>query len=172
MKNTHKLLALIWALAYSISLTKPAYSQDGNTSLADYLAAVAKYNTSYSVLSARAEAKKLGNLSLLTSPDPRVDIEYMKPTSRSTDKRFDWGISQSIDVTNTYTSKNHVAKGINKMIDLEINREWRTVHYEAMRDWITWIYHKKLHKVRSAQLADAKHIGETMEVAFQKGDLS
>ncbi len=136
------------------------------------LSEVEKNNTMLVALRKNAEAEKLNNKSGLSLENPEAEFNYLWGDPSSIGNRKDLSIGQSFDFPTAYVYRNQISKSQNKQVELEYEKQRKSIILQTRLLCIDLIYSNALTSELSSQLANAKSIAHSYKRKYELGEVN
>lgn len=151
-------------------------------SIEQILSEIELNNSTISALRKSAEAEKIGNKTGIFLQNPEVEFNYLWGNPNAIGNRTDLKITQAIDFPTAYKYKNQISNIKNEQVELEYQKQLRTILLQAHLICCDIVYTNALkkelikrqkHAESTASSYKSKYeIGETNILEFNKAQLN
>lgn len=136
----------------------------------DILSVIEKNNTMLSALRKSAEAEKLGNKTGIYLQNPEIEFHYLWSNPSVIGNRTDVTIKQSFDFPTAYKYNNQISDIKNQQVEIEYQKQLRTLLLHARLVCIDIIYKNALQSELSKRLDHAQIIGDSYSSKLDIGE--
>lgn len=139
-------------------------------SIDSVLSVIERNNTSLMAARKSADAEKTANRTGLFLPNPEVEFAFLKANESQPVNRTDFSISQSFDFPTAYSYRNSISKLKNEQVDINYERERRTVLLRARLICSELVYRNALHVELQRRLNHAMRLASAYEKMLDAGE--
>ena len=157
---------LIIALSIIFIGSSNLLSQDIDT----ILARVEKNNTTLIALRKSADAERLGNKTGLYLENPEFAFNYLWGSPESIGNRKDISVMQSFDFPSAYAYRNQISEQRNAQVELEYERQYRSIVTQTRHICNDLIYHNALSNEYRRRIGNAQKIADSYRSKFEAGE--
>jgi len=161
MKIRFILFMLIFLTGFSLS---------GQNTVENVLADIEKNNTGLLAFKKKVEADKIGNRTGIFLSNPEFGFNYLYGNPAENGNRTDISIKQTFDFPTAYTYKGRIADSRNIQVELEYQKQLRTLLYQARLLCTELLYTNALKKEYGKRLSHAESIASSFKIKFDKGE--
>ncbi len=151
-------------------VTGPWLLVTGQSTMNNVLRSIEANSITLQALKQQAEAQKLGNRTGIYLANPEVGFDYLWGSPSSTGNRTDFSVTQSFDFPTAYAHKSQVAKGRNRVVDYDYERQRRDLLLQAGTVCVNLIYCNALRFELNTRLEHAQNIAAAWQERFVRGD--
>lgn len=142
------------------------FSQDIDKVIAE----VEKNNTTLIALRKNAEAERIGNKTGLYMQNPEFTFNYLWGSPESIGNRKDMSLVQSFDFPSAYVYRNQISDYRNVQVELEYERQRKSVITQTRLVWNSLIYHNALETELKKRIENARNLADSYKSRFEIGE--
>lgn len=131
---------------------------------------IEKNNTTLSALRKNVEAEKLGNKTGIYLQNPEIEFHYLWSTPSVIRNRTDLTIKQSFDFPTAYRFNNQISDIENLQVELEYQKQLRTLLLQARLVCIELVYKNALKSELSERLNHSRIIAKSYKSKLDLGE--
>ena len=148
------------------------YSLYGQNSVENILAGIEKNNTGLIALKKKVEADKIGNRTGIFLSNPEFGFNYLYGNPAENGNRTDISIKQTFDFPSAYAYKGRIADSKNIQVELEYQKQLKSLMYQARLLCTDLLYSNALKKEYDKRLSHVQSIASSYKIKFDKGEAS
>lgn len=146
------------------------FSLYGQNTVENVLAGIEKNNTGLIALKKKVEADKIGNRTGIFLSNPELGFNYVYGNPAENGNRTDISIKQTFDFPTAYTYKGRIADSRNIQVELEYQKQLRTLLYQARLLCTELLYTNALKKEYDKRLSHTQSIASSYKIKSAKGE--
>jgi cobalt-zinc-cadmium efflux system outer membrane protein len=134
------------------------------------IAEVEKNNTTLIALRKNADAERIGNKTGLSMKNPEFAFNYLWGSPESIGNRKDISLVQSFDFPSVYVYRNQISEYRNVQVELEYERQLKSIKAQARLICNSLIYHNALEAELRKRIENAQNLADSYKSKFEIGE--
>ena len=139
-------------------------------SIDSVLAEIERNNTTLSAIRKNTDADKIGARTGIYLQNPEAEFSYLWGNPDGTGNRTDFSITQTFDFPTAYSYKNQISDLKNEQIELEYQRQRKSILLQTRMICIELIYCNAMKSELARRLENASRLADSYKLKFETGE--